>query len=340
MACEIPSVSLTVFWMSQTLLKGLFGLLLLLSVLGCRAGKPVWVSSYYRIHPLVGQIRNAQTGETVSRAELGDSLREAAYVLLGETHDNPDHHRLQAEMLEALAVDAGRPVVVFEQIPVDLDEALQSYLSDPDWTPTLLGPHVKWEERGWPSWSIYKPIAEVAKKYHIPLRAGNLSSSMLKAASRGDLSEMQKDFAFQEVLENPLPDVLNERLVTHVVDSHCGMLPKEAAPAVAFVQRVRDAMLADQLLRAQGSPSVLIAGAGHVRTDWGVPYYLRSKPDSGVIVSVAFMEVSEDLDRMEDYAKFYQSDKMPFDYVWFTPSSSIEDPCLKYKHSLEKLKAR
>ncbi|MGB3455497.1 MAG: ChaN family lipoprotein, partial [Litorimonas sp.] len=48
-----------------------------------------------------------------------DLLEGADIVILGETHDNAEHHRLQAEIIEAISPDA----VVFEMVPTDRTEA-------------------------------------------------------------------------------------------------------------------------------------------------------------------------------------------------------------------------
>lgn len=70
-----------------------------------------WRSTSLRDHPLVGTIWSARDGNTVTESELATRIGKAKFVLLGEVHDNSDHHRLQAWAIAAGGryLDARRP---------------------------------------------------------------------------------------------------------------------------------------------------------------------------------------------------------------------------------------
>jgi hypothetical protein len=51
---------------------------------------------------------------------------------------------------------------------------------------------------------------------------------------------------------------------------------------------------------------------------------------------VAFLEVSDRLREAPAYGSFYGG-RLPFDYVWFTPRLDDDDPCEKFKRSLQHL---
>ena len=53
-------------------------------------------------HPLVGQIYRVADGGLVSETELIEAAAAADFVLIGERHDNRDHHRLQARIVRSL----------------------------------------------------------------------------------------------------------------------------------------------------------------------------------------------------------------------------------------------
>src|SRR5512140_2306691 len=87
-----------------------------------------WYSPIGRHHPLAGQIWSTRESKFVHRADLVLALAQSKMVLLGEQHDNVDHHRMQAALVRAMA-DAGRhPAILFEMIDTDdqakLDAAL------------------------------------------------------------------------------------------------------------------------------------------------------------------------------------------------------------------------
>ena len=65
-----------------------------------------WTSALDRDHPLVGRVYAVREGRYLSPAALLDALVGARDVLLGEAHDNPDHHRLQAALAGRLRDDA------------------------------------------------------------------------------------------------------------------------------------------------------------------------------------------------------------------------------------------
>jgi hypothetical protein len=103
-------------------------------------------------------------------------------------------------------------------------------------------------------------------------------------------------------------------------------------------QRLRDAYMALQVLdAADGGGVILIAGAGHVRTDRDLVERLRAA-NAGAVVSVAFAEVDSEDTGVEAYARRLDRSSLPFDYVWFTPRYDDQDPCDKFRKQLEKMR--
>jgi uncharacterized iron-regulated protein len=90
--------------------------------------------------------------------------------------------------------------------------------------------------------------------------------------------------------------------------------------------------MADSLLAAERDGAVLIAGTGHVRTDRGVPAYLRLRRPDATVASLAFLEV----DRRRAAPAHYAD--LPYDYVWFTPGTDDTDPCERFRQPLQQLK--
>jgi uncharacterized iron-regulated protein len=93
-------------------------------------------------------------------------------------------------------------------------------------------------------------------------------------------------------------------------------------------------------LVAVGDPdgAVLVAGAGHVRNDYGIPVYLKSKAPKKRVISIAFVEVDQRKTEPQSYALSDPEARFPFDYVWFTPRVDDEDACEKFKSQFERMK--
>jgi len=60
---------------------------------------PAWQSPHLRDHPLTGRFYAPGDASFLNEADALDRLGAVKYILLGETHDNPDHHGLQARVI-------------------------------------------------------------------------------------------------------------------------------------------------------------------------------------------------------------------------------------------------
>lgn len=276
-------------------------------------------------HPLEGRIFLPANGAFITPDELLARAARAEAVLLGETHDNPTHHALQAWVVENLAAGGSKPTVVFEMIGADQAEALARHLDTGG--ADGIGPALGWENSGWPDWAFYRPIAQAAGTR---VKAGNLSKEETRAISRGTPAP---ELVARLGLAQPLPDETDTAMSAEIRESHCNMLPNGAVPAMVAVQRARDATMALALAEVEGV-AVLIAGSGHVRTDFAVPWHLAGKKPS---VAIAFLEVEDGADAPEEYRRHYGGHPLPFDAVWFTPRAPREDPCQAFA---ERLKSR
>jgi uncharacterized iron-regulated protein len=297
-------------------LMALWGGALLLS--GCQTGGP-WQHDLGAGHPLAGKIHQTADDRFVDRAALVADLASADFVLIGERHDNRDHHRLQALLTGEL--EAARPrVVAFEMIPGDRQLALVEHLQARPGDAAGLGGAVGWSALGWPDWAEYQALAEVALAADAEIVAADLSQSQKRAVFREGPWVLQNAMVRRTGLDRRLPEPLAASLAQELRDAHCGEVPEPVVAGMYRVQRARDAMMADRLATVGGrAGGVLIAGNGHVRNDRGVPWYLARIRPRARIVSVGLLEVVDGLDSVPP--------DLPFDYVWFTPRAGDEQPC-------------
>lgn len=277
-------------------------------------------------HHLSGLIWGVAEAREVKPEELAAALAQKRFVLLGEYHDNPDHHRLQAWLVAQLKPGA----VVLEMVETDQAGALAAYQAVTDWSPAGLGKALDWEARGWPAWSIYQPIAEAAQESGATLFAGNVPRDKARAVAKQGVGSLDAAEAQRLGLHKPLPFEFEETLQGEIAASHCGMLPETVLPSMAMAQRLRDATMAEAMLAAAGpgKRAVLIAGNGHTRRERAVPYVLEDRgvaPDE--IASLAFMEVDPEASAALDLVPMDGVDLPAADYIWITPGASRPDPC-------------
>ncbi|MCW5749934.1 MAG: ChaN family lipoprotein [Alphaproteobacteria bacterium] len=310
-------------------LRGALAAALFLALLAaCAAGKNeiAWHHTLEREHVLAGRIWSTAEARLIAADDLYRALASADFVLLGERHDNQDHHLLQAATLRALAAQGRRPAVAFEMIDQEQADALASFLAAAPKDMSGLGAAIGWERTGWPDWSFYRPIAETAHAAGLTMRAANLPRARIREAVRGGAASVPEPMRTRLALGQALPAEVQATMEREIADAHCGMLPASLLPGMAFAQRLRDAVMADSMLAAPGDGAVLIAGNGHVRRDRGVPVHLVARAPARSVATLAFIEVDAARVRPEDY-------QLPFDFVWFTPRVDDLDPCERMRRA-------
>jgi len=298
-----------------------------------------WKSPLGRDHPLTGRIWNVSSARFIDRETLVKRLAGADFVLLGERHDNPDHHLLQAEVLRSLIAVGRRPAVGFEMLGLDDAGAVANHLAATPNDAAGLGQAVNWNKRGWPDWAMYQPIAEAALQAKLRIVPTNLPLATATKMTRNGLAALDPSMVRELRLDQPPPEPVFARMAADIRDAHCGYAPEEILKPMDDVQRARDSQMAESLMAADDPDgAILVAGAGHVRNDYGIPIYLRAKAPEKRVISIAFVEVDAPKTEPQSYALSYPNAHLPFDYVWFTPRVDDEDPCEKFKSQFERMK--
>jgi len=279
-----------------------------------------WESELHSDHELVGTIWNSATGSFVSLSDISSAAASAKYLILGEKHDNPDHHTLQLNFVNYLISNARLGQLSFEMMDSGSQGLLDDIHNQELASLTSLKDYLEWDEEGW-DWSFYGPLVQTAYQAEIPLAAGNISNAQMGEVYGLDALPQEYDVLNAETMDQLLVDI---------DESHCGLLPESQFPAMVRVQQARDYSLADSLLApSEQKVNVLIAGNYHARQDLGVPNYLVSQYENlnmDEVVSIGFLEVSPGEIDPEAYLQRYGS-QAAYDYILFTPVVSEEDYC-------------
>ncbi|WP_444464022.1 ChaN family lipoprotein [Rhodobacter capsulatus] len=251
--------------------------------------------------------------EEISAADLPGRIVSAApqVAVLGEVHDNADHHLAQAAAVAALKPKA----LVFEMLdPAQAAKVTPDLIATPDKLAKVLG----WEASGWPDFAIYAPIFAAAPTARIYGAA--LPRDQVRRAMKEPLAQVFPEAA-RFGLDTPYPADLQARLEAETQADHCNALPVEMLPGMVAAQRLRDAAFAQTTLTAlsdTGGPVALITGSGHARADRAVPA-LIAHADPGVKVL--------SLGQLERPAAGDQ----PFDLWIVTDPAPREDPCKAFQ---------
>lgn len=182
-----------------------------------------------------------------------------AILLLGEQHDEPDHHKLEREMVSALA---GRGVLTALALEM-ADRGASTAGLAPDASEDDVRRALRWDNEGWP-WADYAPAVMAAVAYGVPVVGANLPRPQLRPA--------MADSTLDALLRGPAIKAQQQA----IREGHCGQLPESQIAPMTRVQIARDRSMAATLaaLVAPGKTVLLIAGGGHVDPDVGVPQHL------------------------------------------------------------------
>jgi uncharacterized iron-regulated protein len=307
------------------LIKTSFSLALVLLLLaGCASTQldqaEQWQSQLHIEHALVGMIWDSQGDEFIAEDELLARIEGASYLLLGEKHDNPDHHALQLRALDHVLRTDNVATVSFEMMSSEQQPLLRNLSLSPQSSLEQINEYLQWDNDGW-NWTYYGPLLRSAIQADVLINAANISNE-----------EMMQVYGAPTTakIEGVLDEQTMAALERDIDESHCGMLPESQFPAMVRVQQARDfAMAASLASNTQQQLQVLIAGNYHIRRDLGVPNYLLNRQpnlEESQIVTLAFMEVDGASNDPADYLQQFGSVKA-YDYIWFTPAISGEDYC-------------
>ncbi len=272
-------------------------------------------------------------------------LAAADFVLLGEVHDNPVHHRSRAGLLGKLNGRTWRPEdgrasrgpnfgLIMEHIRADQQEAV-SGITPRDGTgrdgrsaKTYLDV-LEWEKSGWPERKLFEPIFSEIFDLVLPVYAGNPTRAEVRDVARKGVAALPERTLQELGLLDPLPPAAQDGLLGELEASHCGLMPKRAFAGMADAQRFRDAFMAKALVGAQSKygHAVLLAGNGHVRRDRGVPWHLSRMAAGKTIVVIMYVEVASTGLRVEDYVERDAAGRPVADFVFVTTQVARPDPC-------------
>lgn len=234
-----------------------------------------------------------------------ETLPLADVLILGEVHDNPEHHQNQAR-----AVATQKPAaIVFEMLtPDQAGRITPENRQDAQQLEQVLD----WGTSGWPDFGMYFPVFNAAPQAQI--FGGNIARPKVRRAVKEGAAAV---FGDRFGLAKTLPEAEQSKREQGQMLAHCNALPESMLAGMVEAQRLRDAALAATVLQAHattGGPVTVITGNGHARADWGVPRLIRLAAPELHLVTIAQFE-------LEPW------ENIPFDHYILTAKADREDPC-------------
>jgi uncharacterized iron-regulated protein len=242
---------------------------------------------------------DGKSGEVLSEAEMMNRVSNQDFVLVGESHDQASHHRLQVQVLEHLisqsragGQEAARPVIVaLEMVPWTRQEVLDAYgRSEIDEQGLLAG--LDWEKTWGYDFEMYAEIFRHAKDSGARLLAINAPRTLVRSLARNGLENLSPEEQGQ-LPEMDLTNETHKSSIKEVFDHHHP--PTGAGKAFErfyAAQVLWDETMAEKSVNAfNDSKSVrpvvlVIAGNGHVGSYAGIPDRIQRRLPNARIITV------------------------------------------------------
>lgn len=182
-------------------------------------------------------------------------------LLLGEQHDAGTHAELQRQYVHDLARRGTLAALALEMAERGASTAGLPRAAREDEVRSAL----RWNEQAWP-WERYGPAVMAAVRAGAPVLGANLPRARMRAA--------MEDAALDQLLPGPALKAQQQAIRR----GHCELLPESQIRPMARIQVARDREMARTIesALATGRTVVLLAGAGHVQPDLGVPRHLAA----------------------------------------------------------------
>ena len=281
--------------------------------MACSGGRPP---------PLEKTLSQPIVSTTFSLKEL-KNISNSEIILIGETHDHPQHHLIQARLIKQLQPQ----VVAFEMLNASQQESLNQLSAHPknEWDKLL-----SWTKRGWPDFSLYQPVFEAAIEVNAKLIAAHPDPILLAPLKIG--ASLSRELITRLKLDQPLSIEQKKALSEEITKAHCGHASPPLVKAMIQAQRLKDAWMAEKLLQEKGK-RVLIVGRGHLHPQRGIPWAIKQfKPTPLPQIATIHLSPSPKV--------LHADTKKVKHFSLQIKAHRHDDPCERFKEQLKRLKKR
>ncbi len=224
-------------------------------------------------------------GGKITEADVIARAAKRSVVLLGEMHDNADHHRWQLQTLAALHAVHPDMVIGFEMFPRRVQKALDQWMAGELSESQFLAAS-DWNTVWSTDANLYLPLFHFARMNRIPMVALNIDTRLRRAVSTKGFSGIpENEREGVTAPATPSPAYLDYLLPIYAEHERDGKKKGESArddpDFRRFVesQQLWDRAMAQAIQSAldrPGKPLVVgIMGSGHIKYGYGVPHQLN-----------------------------------------------------------------
>ncbi|KIO49272.1 signal protein PDZ [Nitrosospira sp. NpAV] len=224
-------------------------------------------------------------GGKISGADVIARAAKNSVVLLGEMHDNPEHHRWQLQVLAALHAMRPDMVIGFEMFPRRVQKALDQWVAGELSEAQFLAA-ADWNAVWSTDASLYLPLFHFARMNRVPMVALNIDTRLRRAISQKGFDGVPENER-EGVMPPAAPSTAYLDYLLPFYSEHDrggrkkGGSGRDDPDFRRFVesQQLWDRAMAQAIhsaLDRPGRPLVVgIMGSGHIKYGYGVPHQLK-----------------------------------------------------------------
>ncbi len=223
--------------------------------------------------------------QPVAATELLTRLARQSAILLGEAHDNAEHHRWQLQTITALHALRPNMVLAFEMFPRRVQPALDRWVAG-ELTETAFLAAAEWPRVWNVDAQLYLPIFHFARMNRVPMIALNVEREFTRAVNAKGFDAVPAETR-EGVTRPAAPSAAYIDFLLPIYGGHdrpvrdAGKVDRNDPAFVRFVesQQIWDRAMAQGIAAASARQSkplvVAILGASHAERGFGVPHQLN-----------------------------------------------------------------
>ena len=282
-------------------------------ILFCTQSVNAQIDSFCRPQIIVTDRKLAYEGELNDTCKqrittFSDALKELAkanVVYLGETHDNPEDHKIQLQIIQALQQRNPKKIAIaMEMFQHPYQDILNRYLAGELSEQELVAQSQYNQRWGYP-WEYYAPILRFAKEKQLPVIALNIPAQITRTVARAGLESLTQA---QLLLIPPLKEIRTDNIEYRQLlaksfgqHQHSGHGNNSGFERFFQAQVVWDETMAAGIAKFLQTNTrdrvVVLAGQGHIIYNYGIPSRVAKRLQNKRLVqrSVLLSPPQEDL---------------------------------------------
>jgi uncharacterized iron-regulated protein len=232
------------------------------------------------------RVFNPVQQQTYSSPAVLEELARARVIYLGETHNKPEDHAAQLQIIKDLHERNPRIAIAMEMFQRPFQRYLDRYVAN-DLSEEKLRENTEYKDRWGYPWENYAPVLRFAKANRLPVIALNAPTEVVRKVARRGLNRLSRDEQryIPPLAEIQTDDPAYRQVIQEIYEqAHQGKGNSGDFERFFQAQVVWDETMADGIARfVQANPDfqvIVLAGQGHIAYGYGIPSRVARRLDN------------------------------------------------------------